>query len=230
MSNMLKNSLTCLAFADSHRYHRRIEIFDKDIDVLICAGDFSEDANSWDRLPGDTLGFFEWFSKQPAKHKVLVPGNHDGIMFSHPTLVPSICERLGIHLLIDQSVTIEGFKFYGFPWTHMFGDWWYMLGDTLMEQQICSIPTDVDVLISHGPVKGIRDNVNGEHAGCRHLLKYVKENKPKFHVFGHIHEGYGTHTEDGTFFVNCSFLDGDYQSYSKCGAVLQPPIKFVVTK
>ena len=227
---MSKNSLTCLAFADSHRYHRRIEIFDKDIDVLICAGDFSEDANSWDRLPGDTTGFFEWFAKQPGKNKILVPGNHDAMMFKNPTLVPSICNQLGISLLVDSSVVINNIKFHGFPWTPKFGDWWYMLRDSEMEQQIYSIPTDVDVLISHGPVKGIRDKVEGEHVGCKHLLKYVKENKPKVHVFGHIHEGYGTQTEDGTFFVNCSFLDGDYQSYSKGGAVLQPPINFVVTK
>ncbi|TQB77353.1 hypothetical protein MPDQ_002990 [Monascus purpureus] len=52
---------------------------------------------------------------------------------------------------------------------------------------------DVDILLTHGPPQGIFDEVSpsGEHVGCPHLLRAVKRAKPRLHVFGHIHEGYG---------------------------------------
>ena len=70
------------------------------------------------------------------------------------------------------------------------------------------IPSDVDVLITHGPPKGILDlTFRGDHSGCPRLLARVKEIKPKLHVFGHIHEGYGVEKDESTIFVNASTCD-----------------------
>ena len=60
-----------------------------------------------------------------------------------------------------------------------------------------TIPTDTDVLITHGPPYGIFDLCPGEkgipeHAGCPALWSAVEKILSiKLHVFGHIHEGYG---------------------------------------
>ena len=35
--------------------------------------------------------------------------------------------------------------------------------------------------------------------------------RPRLHVFGHIHEGYGREEADGTLFVNASTCDEDYR-------------------
>ncbi|KAL4995925.1 Metallo-dependent phosphatase-like protein [Aspergillus recurvatus] len=51
----------------------------------------------------------------------------------------------------------------------------------------------VDILLTHGPPKGILDQVVGssESVGCEHLYHAVRRARPALHVFGHIHEGYG---------------------------------------
>ena len=43
----------------------------------------------------------------------------------------------------------------------------------------------------------------------------MKEIKPKFHIFGHIHGSYGVHTEDNTTFVNVSVMDENYDVINK---------------
>ncbi|KAF7159949.1 hypothetical protein CNMCM5623_005455 [Aspergillus felis] len=50
----------------------------------------------------------------------------------------------------------------------------------------------VDIMITHGPPAGVLDTVlNGGSAGCEGLFAAVKRARPRMHVFGHIHEGYG---------------------------------------
>ncbi|KAL4973515.1 Metallo-dependent phosphatase-like protein [Aspergillus desertorum] len=51
----------------------------------------------------------------------------------------------------------------------------------------------VDILLTHGPPRGILDQVvgGGESVGCEHLYHAVRRARPVLHVFGHIHEGYG---------------------------------------
>lgn len=53
------------------------------------------------------------------------------------------------------------------------------------------IPNDVDVLVTHTPPVGHGDLVCcGERAGCVELLSTIQKRvKPKYHIFGHIHEG-----------------------------------------
>jgi hypothetical protein len=52
----------------------------------------------------------------------------------------------------------------------------------------------VDVVVTHGPPKGILDMENGGLEGCDMLLRAVGRAKPLMHCFGHIHEGHGAHT------------------------------------
>jgi Icc-related predicted phosphoesterase len=53
------------------------------------------------------------------------------------------------------------------------------------------IPDDTDILITHTPPIGHGDLCcSGVRAGCVELLSTVQNRvKPKYHVFGHIHEG-----------------------------------------
>ena len=43
------------------------------------------------------------------------------------------------------------------------------------------------------------------------LLKKVNQIKPKIHVFGHIHEGYGMIEKGKTIFANASSVNSNYQ-------------------
>lgn len=51
----------------------------------------------------------------------------------------------------------------------------------------------VDVMLTHGPPHGVFDRVvpGGGNVGCENLMRAVRRARPRVHVFGHIHEGYG---------------------------------------
>ena len=73
------------------------------------------------------------------------------------------------------------------------------------------IPTDTDILITHGPPYDIFDlTIHSKNAGCEDLLEKVQAIKPNIHVFGHIHEDYGVKDVDGITFINASVLDHQY--------------------
>ncbi len=119
----------------------------------------------------------------------------------------------GCGYLRDGAVTIEGVAFYGSPWQPAFLGWAFNLdrGEALAAKWR-AIPDDTDVLITHGPPAGIGDLCsNGDHAGCSDLLARVREVKPRYHLFGHIHEGYGVYPEGETTFVNASICTASYQ-------------------
>lgn len=50
---------------------------------------------------------------------------------------------------------------------------------------------NVDVVITHGPPKGIFDCCCRGMAGCPQLFEAVARVRPRLHCFGHVHEGRG---------------------------------------
>lgn len=88
---------------------------------------------------------------------------------------------------------VAGLKIFGSPYTPSFGHGWaYNIPRNKLDVYWKDIPTGVDILVTHGPPKGILDlteNSDGTlfQCGCKSLLNRVKEVKPRFHVFGHIH-------------------------------------------
>ena len=65
------------------------------------------------------------------------------------------------------------------------------------------IPKDTDILLTHGPPCSIGDKtIHGNHEGCVDLLNAVRRVKPKYHLFGHIHEAYGIDKIGDTIIVN----------------------------
>ncbi|KAL8836391.1 MAG: hypothetical protein Q9176_006330 [Flavoplaca citrina] len=58
------------------------------------------------------------------------------------------------------------------------------------------IPNEVDIVMTHGPPKGIRDYCDGGNVGCPSLLQAMKRVRPMIHCFGHVHEGSGIEVVD----------------------------------
>ena len=58
------------------------------------------------------------------------------------------------------------------------------------------------------------------HFGCRNLLEEIQQQRrsrpPRLHIYGHIHEGYGTSYDGRTLFVNASNLDIGYEAINPC--------------
>lgn len=68
------------------------------------------------------------------------------------------------------------------------------------------IPEDTDVLITHGPARGMRDFTGDEHAGCEELMRRKQQlHGLRLHVCGHIHQAYGvTVDEKGCIHANAA--------------------------
>lgn len=112
--------------------------------------------------------------------------------------------------LEDTEICIYGLKIYGTPWQPKFGNGAFNLerGEECLAKWDL-IPDDVDILITHTPPLGHGDLVcNGIRAGCVELLSTVQKRvKPKYHIFGHIHEGYGISSDGKIIFINASTCD-----------------------
>lgn len=160
--------------------------------------------------------FDHWLGRLPHHVKILIAGNHDWLFEQEPALAESLITN-AIYLR-DSSVTVGGLKFYGSPWQPRFMHWAFNLSrGAEIKEKWDLIPADTDVLITHGPPLGILDQVprdltdGYEHTGCEELLPAVQRIKPKLHVFGHIHEGYGVERRDGITFVNACVCDAAYR-------------------
>jgi len=192
--------------SDTHNQHNLVQL--PLGDLLIHCGDCS--------LGGslrEIQDFNEWLGevKKSFKHGVLfVPGNHDFFFEDHPKEIDKVLTNAKV--LINESIEIEGLKFYGSPITPTFFNWAFMKDRGSDIKGVWDrIPTDTDVLITHGPPKFILDWCESGNVGCLELAKAVERTKPKISCFGHIHESYGNHKVGETQFINASILDGEYK-------------------
>jgi Icc-related predicted phosphoesterase len=188
-------------------------------DVLVHAGDITNNGKILQlRAMADWLAHL---AQAKYEHVVTIGGNHDFILDGFGKEGREAELRAGffsgrVHYLRDESLwlNIRGrtVKFYGTPWT-VCGNWAFSEMDRMKRRAIFDkIPMDTDVLISHGPPYSILDRCdNGAHGfgsvGDLELLGAVERVRPKLHVFGHIHDGYGQtnlYGVNGTTFVNAA--------------------------
>jgi hypothetical protein len=120
-------------------------------------------------------------------------------------------------------------KIWGSPWQPEFCNWAFNLprmGDQLNEVWH-KIPADIDILVTHGPACGYLDCVVGQYdnLGCELLTERIKEIKPKIHVCGHIHTGYGYVFDGNTHFINAAVLNEQYVYAQKPLTINWDPIE-----
>lgn len=178
-------------------------------DILIIAGDLTARDTK-----DEYIRFISWLGKLPYRCKIVIAGNHDGLIEKGRVSI-SADPLHNIHYLCDSGYEFEGIKIWGSPWTPTFLNWYFMKdrGDPIKEKWDL-IPSPIDILVTHGPPYGIFDGTEDEiKVGCEDLRKAVQERiKPRIHCFGHIHEGGGSLSEiDGTTYVNCSYVDERYR-------------------
>lgn len=195
--------------SDTHGKHRQFDI--PDGDVLIHAGDIMSDG--WDSF--EIRDFNNWLGELPQIRKIVIAGNHDWLFEKHRSTRNLLTNAI---YLEDSGTEIDGVKFWGSPVQPEFMNWAFnrKRGEKI-KKHWGLIPEGTDVLITHGPPAGFRDwtRPGNESLGCRNLRETVSKIKPKLHVFGHIHGGYGEDHDGGTHFVNASLLNEAYQPTNK---------------
>lgn len=191
--------------SDTHGQHDQLNL--QGSDMLIHAGDICNRGSE-----SEVVAFLNWFKNQNYKHKIFIAGNHDWF-FERATIeqIQEIIPKEVIYLK-DSGVCIDGINIWGSPIQPTFFDWAFNRDrGAAIDNHWQLIPKNTDILITHGPPFGILDQtMRGEAVGCEMLFKKVNEIKPKLHVFGHIHEGYGLIDKENTTFVNASVLDIRY--------------------
>jgi Icc-related predicted phosphoesterase len=213
--------------SDTHTKHESITQDLPGGDLIIHAGDLMNSG----RNPMDIYKFCKWFDElNQYDHKVFIAGNHDRIFETDPEMASEIYTFYkNIDYLQDNWVTVgdsdphdpnvKTAKIYGSPWQPEFYSWAFNLprnGEDLHEKWFW-IPNDTDILVTHGPPWGHCDvtpygNLN---VGCELLRVRVDEFKPKIHIFGHVHSGYGYKFHEGTHFINASVLNERYEYENK---------------
>ena len=184
--------LRLICLSDTHNRIDRVRI--PDGDFFIHCGDA---VNFWSSAR-DLRRFNRFVGNLSHRHKLFVSGNHCiSLDENRPDLSQLILSKM-IYLQ-DQSIEIEGIRFYGSPWrprrgclypSEAFGFDHRRIGEEIWSR----IPSDTDVLLTHSPPFGVLDesSLHGARLGCLHLLREVVQRvRPRLHLFGHVHDAAG---------------------------------------
>lgn len=181
-----------------------------DGDILIHAGDltfsgtFNEIADSFETLRAELVG-------KKFKHMLFVPGNHDWLFEESPELAKLLAEKFSWTLCLNELIEIDGIKFFGSPVQPVFHNWAFNNPDDYREKFWENAP-DCDVLITHCPAYGLRDQVeSGEYVGCKYIRNYINRVTPKVAICGHIHHSYGLEQYKQTIIINAAVCNEQYQ-------------------
>lgn len=171
-------------------------------DILVHAGDLT----AWGE-PGQLALGLAWLEGLPHRVKVLIAGNHDRALLevASGVMLPPYASIL---YLADEVASVCGLKIYGAPWSPPWGDFVFQYEHEEHARAIwAQIPTGLDLLVTHGGPFGILDQLpGGASAGCPYLLERVREVRPRWHLFGHIHEAGGLYewADESVRFMNAA--------------------------
>lgn len=203
-----------VAISDTHGKHEQVTI--PPCDLLIHAGDICPDKFGpfWARHePKHQARWFRetfvpWLNRQPATRKIITWGNHDfcGLVMSDEPAVQ------GLVADVDSGLTV-----WCSPWSQTFMSWAFMKTPAELAEYYATIPTGVDILVTHQPPYGSGDSVLNlatgqmEHIGSPELRDAIARIQPKVVICGHLHRGYGQYECHGVPVFNVSVVDESYR-------------------
>lgn len=177
-----------LCCADLHNSfdltHFETQTYDKEPDIIVTLGDISVQDLRIIKRTADNLGI-------PA---IGICGNHDE---------PFALQSVGIDDLHGKVKTIDGVSFAGIGGSLRYNRSNYMFLTQQQSIEVAAALPKADVLITHDkPYSGWFVDTKAQfakdpHASLAGITKYIRKNKPKYHLYGHLHqrmteEKYGT--------------------------------------
>jgi Icc-related predicted phosphoesterase len=188
-----------------------------DGDLLLIAGDLT----SWGTVK-ELKACNTWLGLLHYKYKVIVGGNHD------MGLEDGIGKQIFTNAIYleNELINIEGINIWGSPVNEMNEIPWFRAFSN-NQQELCEmIPKGLDILLTHGGPYMVLDRViTGEHVGSKPILEAIMKTKPRYHIFGHIHESYGRHEDKNTIYLNVAMTD-ERNNLFMDGKLLHKPITF----
>jgi Icc-related predicted phosphoesterase len=207
--------------SDTHLKHNEITQDLPGGDLLLHSGDISSMG-----YQHEVQQFCKWFNNvENYDHKIFIAGNHDwGFQNNVEKIMEIVNSYKTVNYIQDETIQVNNgdkmVNIYGSPWQPEFYNWAFNLPKNGVElaAKWDAIPDNTDILITHGPAFGVLDTVAGkmwDNLGCQLLTNKIKSIKPKIHVCGHIHSGYGYYFDGDTHFINASVLNEAYQYTNK---------------
>ena len=139
--------------------------------------------------------------------KHLLPSSHKG--------------RSKLIYLCDNSVEIDGIRFYGTPWIADLARWAFYKPEDELVKAYANIPKKCDILLTHMPPDACdagrvlqRDNYNTmANYGSKALADAIRDREIKYVLCGHVHTGNHCSEPFGTVsnVVNVSIKDEGYK-------------------
>lgn len=185
-----------LAVADEendslYNYFNRNKV--KGIDLIVSCGD----------LHREYLDFLVTVVNKPLLY---IKGNHDTRLITNP---PEGCGYIE-----DCIYDFKGVRFLGLGGSMKYKDGDYQFTEEEMKKRIrklryaLKVMGGFDVLVTHAPLKGYGDMPDLPHQGYACFEELLNEYKPKYMLYGHVHQRYGqieTYFEhpSGTKIINC---------------------------
>ncbi len=190
--------------SDTHAQHRKADI--PDGDIFLHGGDVTSGRED------QMLDFLDWFLALPHPYKVFIGGNMDRMLETEPEKYRAMLPA-GAWYLENEGLEIEGLKIWGSPMIPNFVGAFNRSRGAELDAYWAQIPEGLDILLTHTPPAGILDRTSlGLSVGCAGLRARVERVKPRFHLFGHIHEAYGRKEVGSTSFINGSFVRGRFRN------------------
>ena len=219
-----------VCISDTHGQHKSLTI--PECDLLIHAGDATNMGKE-----NEMRDFATWLKDQKqAKEIVYVPGNHDIIAETDFAMVKDMFGE-GVNVLTCGLKDVAGFKVFGYSYTPEFCGWAFQGDDhsrshtkfrnMWRDMSIVKDAGKVDIMVCHGPMRGILStNAWEEECGSHTIRDAWEKIKPKLYVCGHIHESYGRVRYPGSRVVVNAALpvyDSDNSVHDSCSYVLNEP-------
>lgn len=216
------DAIRIVVISDTHELHEQMRI--PHGDVLIHAGDILfADRFTCRWLSNFRLAnFFKWVNAQPHLHKVVIAGNHDTQILK---LGSAEVKKLAAPAIYAENETVVLHVPRGGPASS--GTAQRAIGST---QELRIFATPWSVANSHrspnlafqsaSPAAAASSTSSGGepdiflcHQGscCHELARLIQLIKPRVcHIGGHVHEGHGVTTIEGTPSINGSMMTGSY--------------------
>jgi predicted MPP superfamily phosphohydrolase len=174
-----KNKTRLVFISDTHEKHEFIDNIPK-ADILIHSGDILCQGRKY----SDSVSlkkyqdFNEWIGKLDCSYKLVIGGNHDHYL-DKIGLVESRKIFTNCNYLCNEFISLKGINFFASPFNignsknNAFQSK-YILDD--LEKN--TVNNTFDFLITHGPLDE----------------NFFSNKKIKYHIWGHLHNYYGTYT------------------------------------
>lgn len=165
----------------------------KDYDLIVSCGD----------LDREYLDFLVTMAKKPL---LFIKGNHDLSYLNNP---PGGCFDIE-----DKVYDYKGVRFLGFGGSLRYKNGECMYTEEEMKKRINKLKPAIramggfDVLVTHAPLRHYGDREDLPHKGFECFEELLNKYRPKYMLYGHVHERYGDFTciiehPSGTKLINC---------------------------